>query len=298
MKIVLLTGQSGSGKTSIAKKLCEDNEKYNFVNSYTDRDLRESNEWGHTFVDSNYMDLLLERADIVAQTTIEDKRYCATYSQFDNTKINVYIVDVNGINDVINAFPQADIMTVLISRNEVEVDCVREGRNVCIPPREDVNFTIDNNFKIESAVGTLNTLINFDLFTRPSHRAQSVQNKLDYLAEQERHMREIKKSLQEQLWRLNYPMYIKMIRYVTNKIQNDFDFEIRIRPDTKPEIYDGCLNFNVIGEYTDKNVDWITCDSIVGCLSKYAHEFCRENNCKDMEYHLVVAEDYVEEFDE
>lgn len=298
MKIVLLTGQSGSGKTSIAKKLCENNERYNFVNSYTDRDLRESNEWGHTFVDSNYMDLLLERADIVAQTTIEDKRYCATYSQFDNTKINIYIVDVNGINDVISAFPQADIMTVLISRNEVEVDCVREGRNVCIPPREDVNFTIDNNFKIESAVGTLNTLINFDLFTRPSHRAQSVQNKLDYLAEQERHMREIKKSLQEQLWRLNYPMYIKMIRYITNKIQNDFDFEIRIRPDTKPEIYDGYLNFNVIGEYTDKNVDWMTCDSIVGCLSKYAHEFCKENNCKDMEYHLVVAEDYVEEFDE
>ena len=31
MKIVLLTGQSGTGKTSIAKKLCE-NEKYNLVN--------------------------------------------------------------------------------------------------------------------------------------------------------------------------------------------------------------------------------------------------------------------------
>ena len=244
------------------------------------------------------MDLLLERADIVAQTTIEDRRYCTIYSQFDNNKINVYIVDINGINDVIDAFPYADIMTVLILRNEIEVDCVREGRNVCVPSREDVNFVIDNSFKLDSAVGTLNTLVNFDLFTKPSHKAQSIQSKLDYLAEQERHMREIKKSLQEQLWRLNYPMYIRMIRYVHNKIQDNFDFEIRIRPDTEPEIYDGYLNFNVIAEYVDKNIDWVTGNSIVDYLSKYAHEFCKENNCTDLAYHLTIAEEYVEEFDE
>lgn len=297
MKIVLLTGQSGSGKTTIAKELCEDNEKYNFIHSYTDRDLREGNEWGHTFVDSAYMDLLLERADIVAQTTIDDKRYCAIHSQFDKDKVNVYIVDNCGISDVIDAFPQADIMTVLISRTEVEVDCIRERRNVCVPSREDVNFTIRNDFKIESAVGTLNTLVNFDLFSKPSHKPQSVQDKLDYLAEQERHMREIKKSLQEQLWRLNYPMYIRMVRYVQNKIQDDFDFKIIIRPDTEPEIYDGYLNFNVIADYTE-DVDWATTDSMVGLLSKYSYEFCKENDCEDIAYNLIVAENYVEEFDE
>ena len=288
MKILLITGQSGSGKTTIAKKLCE-NDKYHFVNSYTDRELREDNEWGHEFVDANYMDLILERADIVAQTTINNNRYCTIQSQFSEDKVNVYIVDTYGINDVFDTFPQAEIMTVLIQRDESDADCVRINRDVCVPPREDVHFAIDNNYKLESAVGTLNALVNFDLFKKPSHRVQSIMEKIDYLEEQERHMRTIKKSLQEQMWRVNYPMYIKMIRYVTEKVNNEFDFPITITPDSEPSIYDGELHFHVIGVYDYDNADWETTNSLVGRLSHHAHTFCSEN-CKDILYHLIVAE--------
>ena len=102
MKIILMCGMSGSGKTTIAKKLCEKyNERYNFIFSYTDRGKRNKDEWGHIFVNSILMDDILEYENIVAQSKINKKRYCSIFSQFDKDKINLYIVDVNGINDVI-----------------------------------------------------------------------------------------------------------------------------------------------------------------------------------------------------
>ena len=64
MKIILLAGQSGSGKTSVGRELAKNEDKYNFVHSYTDRQMRETNEYGHTFVDSKEMDSLLKRDDI------------------------------------------------------------------------------------------------------------------------------------------------------------------------------------------------------------------------------------------
>ena len=296
MKIVLITGQSGSGKTTIAKKLCEDN-KYNYINSYTDRELRERNEWGHNFVDANYMDLILESADVIAQTTIDSNRYCTIRSQFDENKINVYIVDLYGINDVFTAFPQADIMTVLISRSETEVDCVRMNRDVCVPAREDVHFTINNNGTVESTAGTLNTLVNFDLFCKPSHTIQTINNKIHYLEEQERHMRTIKESLQSQLWYNNYPMYIKTIEYVTKKVNEEFDFEITITPDTEPAIYDGELHFHIIGEYDNEENDWATINSLVSRMSHHAHTFCQEHNCSDILYHMIITEKWQGEDD-
>ena len=65
MKIVLISGASGTGKTAICQNLCERYDKFHFVDSYTDRDMREPNEWGHQFVDTKMMDLLLESQDIV-----------------------------------------------------------------------------------------------------------------------------------------------------------------------------------------------------------------------------------------
>ena len=292
MQIILITGQSGTGKTTICKTLC-DNDKYNFINSYTDRELREKDEWGHIFVEPTYMDLLLERSDIVAQTNIYEKRYCTIRSQFDDNKINVYIVDLYGINDVFDAFPFADIMVILIRRDNIEADCVRVGRDVCVPSREDVDFVINNDSSIESVVGIINILVGFDFFKKPSHKVESINDKLKAVEDKERHLREIKESLLAQLWQLNYPVYKQLINYVSEQINNDFDFPINITPDTSPEIIDGYLTFNIIGEYSYEDADWATINSLVETLSYYAYDFCQNNGYEDLGYHLTIAEKYI-----
>ena len=116
MKIVLIAGRSGVGKSTIFEELSKNTEKYNPILSYTDRPKRKDEKEGHIFVDSAFMDALLERKDVVAQTQIDEYRYCTLYPQFDEHKVNLYVVDVYGINDTIKSFPQSDIMSLLIQR--------------------------------------------------------------------------------------------------------------------------------------------------------------------------------------
>ena len=80
MKIILLAGQSGSGKTSIGRELAKNEDKYNFVHSYTDRQMRETNEYGHTFVNSKEMDLLLKRP---SQLKLNTNDVLDQYDTFD-----------------------------------------------------------------------------------------------------------------------------------------------------------------------------------------------------------------------
>lgn len=290
MRIILITGMSGSGKTTIAKELCKD-DRYNFIASYTDRPMREKNEFGHTFVKTNYMDLILENEDIVAQTKISEYRYCAIKEQFDEDKVNVYIVDSFGINDTISFFPRSDMMTILIRRNDIEVDCIREERDVHVPIRDDVDFVIDNDGKVDSAVTLIKILVNFNLFSHPSHLVEEIQDKLDYIDKQYRYLEEIKESLYTQLWYRDRPLYIKLCKYVEDKVNKRFDFNITVTPDDKPEIIDGYLRFNVIGEY-DADLMWADVNRLVECLSYYAQKYCSKHKCKDLEYHLVIGEVY------
>lgn len=290
MRIILITGMSGSGKTTIAKELCKD-DRYNFIASYTDRPMREKNEFGHTFVKTNYMDLILENEDIVAQTKISEYRYCAIKEQFDEDKVNVYIVDSFGINDTISFFPRSDMMTILIRRNDIEVDCIREERDVHVPIRDDVDFIIDNDGKVDSAVTLIKILVNFNLFSHPSHLVEEIQDKLDYIDKQYRYLEEIKESLYTQLWYRDRPLYIKLCKYVEDKVNKRFDFNITVTPDDKPEIIDGYLRFNVIGEY-DADLMWADVNRLVECLSYYAQKYCSKHKCKDLEYHLVIGEVY------
>lgn len=294
MKILLITGQSGSGKTTICQELCKD-DRYNFVNSYTDREMRETNEWGHIFVEPSYMDMLLDRTDIVAQTDIEGKRYCTLESQFDNNSVNVYTVDANGINDVIDAFPFADIMTILIERKDVIIDCSRTGRDVCVPAREEVDFLLTNNYKISSVVETIKLLVGCDFFNKPSHKVVSLHDKIKQVEAQERYLLDIKESLLKQLWKLNQSAYKRLINYVSEQVNNEFDFEIVINADEEPDIHEGYLYFNVIGEYTDGDVQWAIMDNLVARLSYHSARFCKEHGYDDLSYRLHVSECYVEE---
>lgn len=291
MKIVLISGMSGVGKTTICKNLCERyDDKFNFVNSYTDRERRTPKEWGHEFVDTQMMDALLKSSDIVARTDINQYRYCTLKSQFDKNKINLYTVDVKGINDTIKAFPQADFMTILVRRNEIEADCIRENRDVQVPVRDDVDFVIENNRNVESSANLLNTLINFDFFNKPSHVITTLNDKIEYVNTQCRLIKDIRSSLYEQLWYANEPIYRHLCAFVEDRINNEFDFDIRILSDDEPVIYDGDLQFSLQGEYDEDDLAWTDIYSLVDRMSYHAHTFCKENECYDMEYRLSISE--------
>lgn len=292
MKIVLVTGMSTSGKTSICKNLCERYpEKYNFIQSYTDRQKREKDEWGHTFVDSKEMDTLLNKENIVAKTTIDKNRYCSLEEQFDKNKINLYTVDSYGIDDAIKFFPPETLfLSVLVRRNEVEADCVRINRDVSVPIRDDVDFLINNNGTIESSANLLNSIVNFDFFYPAKTQYQTLNYKLDYIDMQSRFLDEIKESLYEQMWYQNQKIYKNLCAYVKEKINKDFDFDIDIIPDSSPEIFDGYLAYNLQAQYDDAELAWDEINRIVEKLSHYAYEFGKEHDCDDIIYRLAVSE--------
>lgn len=90
--IVLLIGESGSGKTTVAEKLMSD---YGLktIDSYTTRPRREPNEVGHIFVSDLEFDALEK---IVGFTKYHGYRYCATEPMIDDG--DIYIIDPSGLD--------------------------------------------------------------------------------------------------------------------------------------------------------------------------------------------------------
>lgn len=108
--IVCLVGASGSGKTTIAKEL----EKigYNIIHSYTTREPRSNNEWGHTFVkEYDAPD------DLIAYTLYNGNHYWATKSQYRGKGYSIYIIDPAGV-EVLKK--KLDVPSIVILLN---VDC-------------------------------------------------------------------------------------------------------------------------------------------------------------------------------
>ena len=290
MKIILLAGQSGSGKTSVGRELAKNEDKYNLIQSYTDRQMRETNEYGHTFVNSKEMDFLLKRDDVVASTQIREKRYCTIKSQFDKDKINIYIVDAHGINDTIEAFPRADIMTILIMRDSIDVESERVERDVAIPLREDVDFLINNDTSIESAAATIDVLVNADLFSKPSHVFHTIEDSLEAIYEQRRYLQQIEKSLEEQRWYRDQSLYSQLINYVNKQIKKDFD--VTIKKDHEPQWNGEDCVYTVIALYKDDIMPAETF-RINELLSKHVYDFCSENDCMDIMYRTYIDSDWV-----
>lgn len=91
-KFLLLVGKSGSGKDTIARKLCDE---FGLIQlkSYTTRRPRYFGEDTHTFVSE-----LPDESDTVkrvAYTHFNGHEYCATNEQVDNS--DIFIVDPDGV---------------------------------------------------------------------------------------------------------------------------------------------------------------------------------------------------------
>lgn len=133
MKILILNGLSGTGKTTIAKKLTCKEEGFHLVRSYTTRRKRYDDEDDHTFVSKEELSCLMWSEEYVASSVIDGEVYCGFYNQFSDWLVNVYIVDDYGYLDVHNQFAYEcgfDVFSVRVKDGDggCLVDDERRGR--------------------------------------------------------------------------------------------------------------------------------------------------------------------------
>ncbi len=93
--IILLFGESGSGKTTVAEKM-ETLFGWHSVQSYTDRAMRFPDEKGHVFVTDERFDMI-PKDKMVAYTEFDGHRYCATVDQIEDNEL--YVIDPKGIKE-------------------------------------------------------------------------------------------------------------------------------------------------------------------------------------------------------
>lgn len=105
--IYLIMGASGSGKTTIAKKLKE-LYGYTSVSSYTTRQPRSDGEEGHIFITKSEFDKL---TDIVAYTEYDGNFYASTAEQINNN--DLYIIDPDGVHNFNNSYHGAKNAVVI-----------------------------------------------------------------------------------------------------------------------------------------------------------------------------------------
>ena len=97
--ITLIIGRSGTGKSTIEKKLC-DTYHVKTIKSYTTRKPRSSNDDTHIFIKKEDYDKFEPK---IATTTINGIKYFATLDQFNESKI--YVIDPKGMYELIENMP-------------------------------------------------------------------------------------------------------------------------------------------------------------------------------------------------
>ena len=134
--ILLIIGESGNGKTSVAKML---NEKYGLkiLPSYTTRPKRHENEQGHIFVSEDEF-RSIKIKDIVAYTKIGSYEYCAVKQQIDEN--DIYIIDLLSVNYFKNNYKGTkNIKVVYIKTNQ---DLRKQRMEERGDLKEDINFRL------------------------------------------------------------------------------------------------------------------------------------------------------------
>ena len=113
--IYLLVGMSGSGKSTVAEILEQEN-GWRALMSYTTRKPRYEGESGHIFISREEFDKLENK---VAYTIFDGNEYCATAEQVENS--DVYVIDPAGIKYFLNYYKGEKIPVVSVINVEAGV---------------------------------------------------------------------------------------------------------------------------------------------------------------------------------
>lgn len=155
MFVFLFIGESGSGKSTIVNMLNERQPYiFNVVKSYTTREKRDENDNDHIFIKNKDE---LKDETIVAETEIEGNYYASTESQFSKDKLNLYIVDVKGIEDVKKFFKDEYVIVIQIVRNDIVIDEDRANREINTT-YENCDYYI-NNINIEDTYKEIHKVV-------------------------------------------------------------------------------------------------------------------------------------------
>ncbi len=136
-RVLLVNGGSGVGKSTVVGKLCEEWGEFRQVMSITSRERRGEGD-DHVFEDRRIVEKLIDGGDVVDWTEVGGELYCTTLDCFMEDKINVYIVDDEGVEKEWGS--EFDVLKVrLVGRSWVD-DEERIGRVV--------NWLSDENFDL------------------------------------------------------------------------------------------------------------------------------------------------------
>lgn len=113
-KITLIVGRSGTGKSTLEKKLIE---LYDLktIESYTTRPKRKPDEKGHIFITE---DQYPNYTDKIATTEINGYHYFATKKQLDES--DLYVIDPNGLNELVKNYPEQTFNLIYIKLSQSE----------------------------------------------------------------------------------------------------------------------------------------------------------------------------------
>lgn len=142
MKVLLITGESGVGKTTFAKHLKE-NYNYNIVHSYTTKPKRDEQDNDHIFISKDRAYEMMNNEEIVAHTQINKEHYFTTVFDFKLDRPNAYIVDAKGVKDVKKNCPEWDITVLKVITNENHVSKDRLKRDIVIPEDHECDLILE-----------------------------------------------------------------------------------------------------------------------------------------------------------
>lgn len=95
-RVLLVNGGSGVGKSTVVGKLCDEWGEFRQVMSITSRKRRGEDD-DHVFMDRDVVMGLIDDGGVVDWTEVGGELYCTTLDCFVEDKINVYIVDDEGV---------------------------------------------------------------------------------------------------------------------------------------------------------------------------------------------------------
>lgn len=175
--IICLVGERCSGKTTMARIL--QSKGYNVIQSFTTREKRDDNEWGHEFYPASYN--IMEKwwnskeerpDDIVAHQKLYGEHYWVCKQQYEGKGISIYTVDPKGVKHLQKNEKKAKIIVVYLKADkETRLDRLFKR---CIPAHEisttlevdvelfkiiECDYVIDSNYSPKNTYENVNEVL-------------------------------------------------------------------------------------------------------------------------------------------